>query len=129
MVTDVHFNSLATGRWVNDFEIIIIKLILQIDILSISCEIALRRMPQNPSFQMCSFSDRYNELFQLTHHPLVPHICINETGQHWFRYWLVAITVPSHYLNQCWIIVNWTLRNKLQGNFNQNTKFFIHENA
>ena len=27
------------------------------------------------------------------------------------------------------IIVNWTLRNILQGNFNQNTKLFIHQNA
>ena len=26
---------------------------------------------------------------------------------------LVAWTAPSHYLNQCWNIVNWTLRNKL----------------
>ena len=25
---------------------------------------------------------------------------------------------PSHYPNQCWVIVNWTLRNKLQWNFN-----------
>ena len=33
------------------------------------------------------------------------------------------------FLNQCWIIVNWILRNKLQWNFNQNTNFFIHENA
>ena len=24
------------------------------------------------------------------------------------------LTAPSHYLNQCWLIVNWTLRNKLQ---------------
>ena len=37
--------------------------------------------------------------------------------------------MPSHHLNQCWDIVNWTHRNKLQWNFNQNTKFFIHENA
>ena len=29
----------------------------------------------------------------------------------------------------CWVIVNWTLRNKLQWNFNQNTKLFIHGNA
>ena len=36
---------------------------------------------------------------------------------------------PSHYLNQCWLIVNWTLRNKLQWNSSRNTKFFIHENA
>ena len=41
---------------------------------------------------------------------------------------VVAYLAPSHYLNQCWVIVNWTLRNKLQWNFNQNTKFFIHEN-
>ena len=31
--------------------------------------------------------------------------------------------------NQCWAIINWTPRNKLQWNFNQNTKLFIHENA
>ena len=37
--------------------------------------------------------------------------------------------MPSHYLNQCCDIVNWTLRNKLQWNFNQNTKLFIHANA
>ena len=36
---------------------------------------------------------------------------------------------PSHYLKQCWIIVNWTLRNKLQGNFNRNSNIFIQENA
>ena len=38
-------------------------------------------------------------------------------------------SAPSHYLNQCWVIVNWTLWNKVQWNFNQNTKLFIHENA
>ena len=37
--------------------------------------------------------------------------------------------VPSHYLNQCWLIVNWTLSNKLQWNFNKNRKLSIHENA
>ena len=37
--------------------------------------------------------------------------------------------MPSHNLNQCWVIVNWALRNKLQWNFNLNTKLFIHENA
>ena len=29
---------------------------------------------------------------------------------------------PSHYLNRCWVIANCTLGNKLQWNFNQNTK-------
>ena len=31
--------------------------------------------------------------------------------------------MPSHYLNQCWVFVKWTLRNKLQWNFNLKTKF------
>ena len=65
----------------------------------------------------------------LTHLPLVMHICESESGQHWFRLWLVAYLVPSHYLNQCWVIVNWTLRNKLQWNFNRNSYIFLQENA
>ena len=31
--------------------------------------------------------------------------------------WIIS---PSHYLNQCWNIVNWTLENKFQWNLNQN---------
>ena len=42
---------------------------------------------------------------------------------------LVPIRHQAIYLNQCWIIVNWTLGNKLQWNFNQNTKLFICKNA
>ena len=41
----------------------------------------------------------------------------------------MAYSVPSHYLKQCWVSINWTLRNKLQWNFNWNTNLFIHENA
>ena len=37
-------------------------------------------------------------------------------------------SVPSHYLNQWWLIINWTLRNKLQRNFDQNATIFIQEN-
>ena len=51
------------------------------------------------------------------------------TNHHWFRWWLVAWTAPSHYLNQYWNIVNWTLRNKLQWNFNRDSHIFIQENA
>ena len=36
---------------------------------------------------------------------------------------------PSHYLNQCWNIVNWPLMNKLQWNFNRNSYIFIQENT
>ena len=35
---------------------------------------------------------------------------------------------PSHYLNQCWNIVYWTLWNKFQWNFNRNSNIFFHEN-
>ena len=37
--------------------------------------------------------------------------------------------MPSHYLNKCWNIVNWTLRNKLQLNSNQTSYIFIQENS
>ena len=46
-------------------------------------------------------------------------------SQHLFRQRLVAWPAPSHYLNQCWNIVNWTLGNKFQWNFHQNTAIFI----
>ena len=42
-------------------------------------------------------------------------------------YW--SLHMPSHYLNQCWNIVDWTLWNKLQWNLNQNIYIFIKENA
>ena len=48
----------------------------------------------------------------LTHISLVRHMCVNGLGQHCFRYWLVAYSAPSHYQNQGWVFVNWTLRNK-----------------
>ena len=34
--------------------------------------------------------------------------CISKQDQHWFRWWLVACSAPSHYLDYCWPIVNWT---------------------
>ena len=51
------------------------------------------------------------------------------SGEHWFRQWLVAYSAPSRYLNQCWVIFNWTLRNNLQWNLNQNTNFLNPEMA
>ena len=40
------------------------------------------------------------------------------TNHHWFRQWLVAWPMPSHYLNQSWNFVDWTIRNKLQWHLN-----------
>ena len=73
--TTINLNSLAPGRWVIDFKIIIIKLILRIDTWSISCDIALGRMPQNP------FRDK-STLVQV---------------MAWCR------QATSHYLDQCWL--------------------------
>ena len=53
------------------------------------------------------------------------HICITKLGHHWFRKWLVTSSVPSHYLNQCWIIVNWMHGNIFQWNLNHNKTLFI----
>ena len=36
----------------------------------------------------------------LTHWGWVMHICFRNLIQRWFRWWLVAYLVPSHYLNQ-----------------------------
>ena len=71
----------------------------------------------------------YTSAVPLTHLSLVPNICVGVLDQHWFRQWLVAYSAPSHYLNQCWVIVNLNLRNKLQWNFIQHTKLFIHKKA
>ena len=60
----------------------------------------------------------------LTHLTLVLHIWISKLDQ-----WLVTFSVPSHYLNQCCVIVNYTLRNNFHEIFNQNTEIFIHENV
>ena len=65
----------------------------------------------------------------LTHWGRVTHICASKPYHHWVRHWLVAWTAPSHYLNECWYIVNWTLRKKCQWNINRNSNIFIQENA
>ena len=44
--------------------------------------------------------------------PSAAYICVSKSGQYWFWYWRVAYSVPSHYLNQCLIIVIRTLRSK-----------------
>ena len=50
-------------------------------------------------------------------------------GQHWLKLSLVTYLQPDHYMNQCWLTVNWTLRNKLLLNFDQNERLEIKENV
>ena len=51
------------------------------------------------------------------------------TDHHWFRYWLVDWSAPSHYQNRCWNIVNSNLRNKIQWKLEGNPYIFIQENV
>ena len=49
---------------------------------------------------------------------------------YWAQVMLICVkTGTSHYLNQCWLIVKWILRNKYQWHFNQNAKTSIEENT
>ena len=68
-------------------------------------------------------------LYLLTHWGQAMHLYVSKLGHHCFREWLVTCLVPSHHLKQCWNIVNWNPRNKLQWNPNRNSYIFIQENA
>ena len=58
-------------------------------------------------------------VMNLTHWGRVTHICVGNLN--------IIGSAASHYLHQCWNIVNWTPRNKLRWNVNQNSYIFIHE--
>ena len=128
---------------------------LRIDILSTACEIGLMWVPWNRIDNRSTFvqvmawchqaqainganvdPNLYCEMASLGHNDLihwgrVTHICIckltiigiDDSLSHG---WCQAIIWT---LNQCWNIVNWTLRNKLQWNFNCNWSIFIDENT
>ena len=40
------------------------------------------------------------------HQGRVTHICVHKLGHTWLREWLIACSVPSQCLNQCWLIFN-----------------------
>ena len=65
----------------------------------------------------------------LIHLPLVSQKCVGKLDQHWLRQWIVANSAPSHYLNQWSLTINWTLRNNIQWNLNQNTRLVFHRNG
>ena len=65
----------------------------------------------------------------LTHWSRVTHACVGNLCHNWFSYWLVAFSAPNHYLNQCCIIVNSTIREKFRWHPNRNLNIFIQENV
>ena len=65
----------------------------------------------------------------LNHWGRVMHTCVNKLCHHWFRYWFVAWSAPSHHLNHCGYIDDWTPRNIFMWNSNKNKMISMHENA
>ena len=65
----------------------------------------------------------------LTHWGRVTHICVSKPTTICSNKWLVAWPAPSHNLNECWNIVNWTIGNKPQWNLKRNSYIFTEENA
>ena len=59
----------------------------------------------------------------------ITHIWISKLSYHLFRWLLVTYSVPSHHLYRFWHLVNWTPRNKLEGNLYHNTMIITLENA
>ena len=55
-----------------------------------------------------------------THWGRVTHICISKLA-------IIGADYKNNYLDQCWNIINWTLRNKLQLNFNRDWYIYIQE--
>ena len=57
------------------------------------------------------------------------HTCVSKPNHHWFRYWLVAWLAASHYLNQCWNVVNSNPMNKHHSNLKRNSYISIQESV
>ena len=52
-----------------------------------------------------------------------------QTNHHWFRYWLVALSAPNHYLNQCWNAVIGSLGTRFRDIFIEMDTFSFTKNA
>ena len=63
-------------------------------------------------------------MIHLTHLPLNAAYMRQWIGSALLQIWLFPYSAPSHYLNQCWVIVNWTPGNKFQWNSNRNSVIF-----
>ena len=82
-----------------------------------------------PAHCTVRLSIRESDLLPLIHWGRMTHICVSILDHHWFRWWLVAYSARSHYLNQCWVFLYWTLMNKFLWSCYQSTNIFFQENA
>ena len=53
------------------------------------------------------------------------HVCVKILRRQWVRLWHVVVSTPDLYLKQYWRIINKTLRDNGQWNFDQNVTAFV----
>ena len=82
-----------------------------------------------PHGEELKFINSDNCLTKLTHWVLVVPYGVQDLGQYCIMLRLVTFSAPSHYLNQWWLFINWTLSLKLKYDFNWNEMILIQENA
>ena len=76
--------------------------------------ISVSNMASRVRIQYSRWPTRSQEMsrdFENSYHSLRP----GELGHHWIRQWRVACLVPSHYLNQCWNIMKYTVGRYFNG--------------
>ena len=76
---------------------------------------------------VCYWASIHKTIRGLNYKGWVMHICVSKQGSSSLQ--IMACPTPGHYLKQCWNVVNWTLRNKFQWNFDQDHTFSLKENA
>ena len=70
------------------------------------------------------FPNINSAISRLTHWSRLTHIYVSKLTIIGSDNGLSPGRLPSHYLNQCWNIVNWTIVNKLQWNLNRKFIYF-----
>ena len=133
----ININSLAPGRPRCHFKTAIFNLVLLIGIFTSSKDNALRWMPRDLTdrstlvlaMAWCRQATSHY-LSQCWPSSMLPYgvtrpqwVNSSPPSDTYMRRWIgsalvqimacVAYLAPSHYLNQCWVIVNWVLVNKI----------------
>ena len=80
-----------------------------------------------PLYTYISFKQLSIYNYQYAHLPLI-YIC-QWTESSLVQVMACRLSAPSYYLNQCWLIVNWTPGNIFLWYLNQNSIIFIKKNA
>ena len=82
------------------------------------------------SLSMQSINERWQELRQCrTRVYLRTHIGNPPIEDVWRTYARVNSSLPWHYLNRCWLTINWTIRNKSQWHLYRTLNIVFQENA